>query len=313
MRLGARVNQRLWAEDAEYRQLLSEHFELATLCRFQLNNSGPALVELSQELTRRGFLVHAHRFFCKRDRIPFEEALNERDAISKLQTLVRTNVAAVAHCHSLDIFNEIIHGYWLVKSLPWLANVGQDWMRIVLTTARETAPGLKLYWNEYALKNSDYWDFLYRRCRPLAEEGLLDGVGIQIHSRLDHWWKEGQTLLGPDFYPSFSRAKFNRQADRFKWLGLEVRVSECSVVSRPGRDGGKAKLYQNYFDYATKTEADAFILWHPFDGHPDVGGYQDRQRSPSGNPGWWAWDDGHRIKPWAEPMLTEARRQRLLR
>jgi GH35 family endo-1,4-beta-xylanase len=309
--LGARVEQKLWAEDAQYRQILQDNFELLTLCLFNVNEPAESLVAFSHELCDLGFSVHAHRLFCKRDtRLLKATASGRKDAIAQLIALVRQRVTELAHCESLDIFNEIVYENWLVPQMPWLAIIDSDWLRIVLETAREAAPSLKLYWNEYALKNSAYWDSLYDLCAPLAADGLLDGVGIQIHSRLTRWWKEGQTLLGPDFYPSFSRAKFDRQATRFQALGLSVRVSECSVMVQPGQPFSQGKLYQNYFDYAQQTKADAFVLWFPMD--EDSGGedYAARLEERGGAGGWWGWQEGgHVLKPWASEILTRARRQ----
>jgi endo-1,4-beta-xylanase len=114
---------------------------------------------------------------------------------------VATHIAAMLHRYGdsrfihWDVLNEVIEpndgrddG---LRASPFLKAFGPDYIPLSLTLAREAAPGMRLYINEYGV---DY-DGSVERARRAAllrlvdtlktEKVPLDGIGIQGHLRLD--------------------------------------------------------------------------------------------------------------------------------
>lgn len=121
-------------------------------------------------------------------------------------------------------------------SSAWVSVYGDNsFVREAFTYARKYAPeGCKLFYNDY----NEYWDHkrdcIYRMCKSLYEEGVLDGVGMQSHVPAN-----ATGFAGTDSYIEAMK--------KYLSIGCDVQITELDISV----DSGK----YSYTDQANKYAA----------------------------------------------------------
>jgi endo-1,4-beta-xylanase len=112
-------------------------------------------------------------------------------------------------------------GFWPRDT--FFQRIGPDYVEIAFRIARETDPGVGLIYNDNNAIGNRTADHVFNLAKGLKEQGLIDGVGMQMHFRI-------QDAIGPDWQPVVPNkdvmlAEMRRYAD----LGLAVEITELDV------------------------------------------------------------------------------------
>lgn len=97
---------------------------------------------------------------------------------------------------------------------PWYQVVGDDYVEQAFRIARKyAAEGVGLFYNDFNTYDTRKRDCIYSLCKSLADEGLIDGIGMQAY------WSAG--------FPSV--AVIETTIKKFAELGLEIQITEMSI------------------------------------------------------------------------------------
>jgi len=125
--------------------------------------------------------------------------------------------------------NPYVGGFWAEK-------IGPEYIRMACKWAREADPNAKLFINDGGVEGMGPWstevygqrsEFFYNLVKGLAEEGLIDGVGLQMHVGIKGCPPDPEWNF-PRECPPLEEVAAN--IARFAELGLEVRITEMDVV-----------------------------------------------------------------------------------
>lgn len=94
----------------------------------------------------------------------------------------------------------------------WRKVIGDDYLEYAFTFARQYMPGVKLYYNDYSLNDSNKADAVYYMAKHLKTLGIIDGIGMQSHYDLNTTIDSVETSI-----------------KKFTSLGLEVSVTELDI------------------------------------------------------------------------------------
>lgn len=128
--------------------------------------------------------------------------------------------------YAWDVVNEIVDEGDFRKSL-WTETVGTDFFLYAFRFARKyAAPGVQLFYNDYETSQQWKCDFILEHVlKPLMEEGLVDGMGLQSHLLMDH----------PDF------EVYRTALERYGATGLILHLTELDMHNAdPGEASMKA-------------------------------------------------------------------------
>jgi len=143
-----------------------------------------------------------------------------RDYIQAVMTRYRGRV------REWDVVNEPFDATGRYRNTFWYQRLGPRFVELAYEFARAADPTAKLYFNEYdAERPGPKREAVLNLVRKLKQRGLIDGVGLQMH-----------TALGRE--PS--QAQLEDTMRRYESLGLEVQVTEMDVLAR--LDGSPATL-----------------------------------------------------------------------
>lgn len=155
---------------------------------------------------------------------------------------------------------------------PWVAVYGNNsFIKKAFTFAREYAPeGCSLFYNDY----NEYWDhkrdcILRTIVKPLFDEGLLDGMGMQSHVPAN-----ASGFAGTDAYL--------QAMDMYLDVGCEVQVTELDISVESGKYSytDQANKYKAIFQHAmdwnkshlnSSNRVTAICIWGPNDGNSWLG------------------------------------------
>ncbi|HEX6389160.1 MAG TPA: endo-1,4-beta-xylanase, partial [Solirubrobacteraceae bacterium] len=125
-----------------------------------------------------------------------------------------------------DVVNEAFNDDGNYRQTFWYQRLGPGYVELAFRFARETDPTARLYFNEFdAERPGPKRDAVYNLARRLKERGLIDGVGLQMHTAL----REAP-----------SQAVIEETMRRYESLGLDVQVTEMDVLAK--RDADPATL-----------------------------------------------------------------------
>lgn len=100
------------------------------------------------------------------------------------------------------------------KPNMWYHIIGEDYVEQAFRIARKyAAEGVSLFYNDYNTYDAKKSEYIYQLCKSLAEQGLIDGIGMQAY------WG----LTNPTVAVLESRMK------RFGELGLELQITELTI------------------------------------------------------------------------------------
>ncbi|WP_161634922.1 endo-1,4-beta-xylanase [Leptolyngbya sp. Heron Island J] len=203
--------------------------------------------ELLKDLQSQGNIIHGHNILDKRHK-PKVSTLEE------LMGWVRNKIEGITGVHSWDVLNEV------------MGNFPDDWLLAVLEEMRKLQPDSLLLWNEYALKNRDYWDRLIQLAAIAKSHGLLDGVGIQRHINL-----RGKLPYSEVLKPAYSlechlkswvnERRLSYEINRIHELGLLCHISEVSICCFPWQRSVAQRFLERLIEISRNNDAWKLTLW----------------------------------------------------
>jgi len=155
--------------------------------------------------------------------------------IKSVLTFVQTEYPGVIY--AWDVVNEAIEERdeqgWRVRS-PWYQTLGDEFVINAFRFARKyAAPGVKLFYNDYntfnPFKRKTILDYIVK---PLMEENLIDGIGMQSHLIIKEFDKD--------------MPEYVKTLEEFGATGLEVQVTELDIHNADGSEEGTKKLAEAY-------------------------------------------------------------------
>ncbi|MBQ8201048.1 MAG: endo-1,4-beta-xylanase [Clostridia bacterium] len=210
-------------------------------------------------------------FFAKDWAIEPDAPLADRETIirrmenSIADTMTYVNQTWPGLVYAWDVVNEAIEpdhkaaNMFRTKSL-WYQTLGEDFVSLAFRAARKyQTAGQQLYYNDFSVAQPDKYPWVYALVKRLADEGVIDGVGMQTHIGMDY----------PDF------ADYERAIREFAALGLTLQVTEMDIRV-PGADpASQMKLGVRYRDYFAMMRRlrreglpiDSITLWGLADDH----------------------------------------------
>ncbi|MFG1732345.1 endo-1,4-beta-xylanase [Paenibacillus sp. 843] len=118
--------------------------------------------------------------------------------------------------YSWDVVNEAIadSGSELLRSSPWLASIGEDFIAKAFEYAHEADPQALLFYNDYNESVPEKREKIYALLKSLKEQDVpIHGVGLQAHWNLE--------------FPSLDDIR--RAIERYASLGLMLHITELDV------------------------------------------------------------------------------------
>jgi len=155
--------------------------------------------------------------------------------IKNVLTFVQNEYPGVIY--AWDVVNEAIEERdeegWRKRS-PWYQTVGEDFVLYAFRFARKyAAPEVKLFYNDYntfmPFKRETIMNYIVK---PLMEEKLIDGIGMQTHLVMEH----------------IDRAlvDYEKTLECFGATGLEIHSTELDIHNADPSEEGMKKLAEAY-------------------------------------------------------------------
>ncbi len=136
--------------------------------------------------------------------------------------------------YAWDVVNEAVdEGSWR-KSL-WTKTLGEDYVFCAFRFARKYAdPAVALFYNDYETSQEWKRDFILEKIlKPLMDEKLIDGMGLQSHLLMDH--------PDPELY--------RRALEMYGATGLQIHVTELDMHNNDPSDASQAALGARYAQF----------------------------------------------------------------
>lgn len=143
--------------------------------------------------------------------------------------------------YAWDVVNEAINpgegdeNGFRVKDSLWYEVIGPEFVEKAFEFARKYAdPEVKLFYNDYNTEENGRMLYMKRLVKGLKEKGLIDGIGLQSHLRVD-----GPSLV--DVNTSFME---------YGKLGLEIHITELDMGLKDNSEEAifdQAKKYKRLF------------------------------------------------------------------
>ena len=250
-----------------------------TRAKLNFSNAGPVL-SFAQAY---GMRVRAHTlvwhnqtprwFFAENwSNMPNAPLVDRDTMLLRLENYIRDEMAYVngkypGVVYAWDVVNEAIdpgmgHAEGLrTEGNLWYQVIGGDWIEWAFTFARKYAePDQKLFYNDYDCAKAEKIEPLCALLKALREKGLVDGLGMQSHLRMDS--------------PTIS--EYENALTRYAGLGLTIHVTELDIAAADGTALGQMRLacrYRELFSLLErlKTENGCDI------GNVTVWGFKDDQ------------------------------------
>lgn len=249
--LGARINPDL-LDSPGYIEAL-QGYQSLTVCLQKNGRPRPveAIEKVKEEFPDTPLL--GHYVLSKRDAYSFAELSDLTFFVSETFRRYQGLI------DEWNILNEILNDGEVCRDIF----SDPDWPLHACEAARKAAPDALLWYNEYALRDKVYWTGVISLAERL--DGLIDGVGIQIHTDL-----RGSTgLKGHAKFFSYGRPflqsmvtekRLKAQCDRIRDLGLKIHLSEVSIRANDKQKEAQKKLYARYLKMGEEM-ADRFTYW----------------------------------------------------
>lgn len=161
-----------------------------------------------------------------------------------------------------DVVNEAFDDYGGFKANAWSRMLGPEYVEMAFRYAREADPTAKLFYNEInAETDNPKRAATLRLVERLKEKGLIDGVGLQMHTAVG--WAP-------------TRRELESTLREYQRIGVEVEITEMDVVmggldAPESIDSGLLGQADAYRDAATACAAVAackrFTVWGVADAY----------------------------------------------
>lgn len=252
--LGSSVVLKHLRDDAAYEAALSREFvQLTPENELKMNRVQPeqgrfefaevdALVDYA---STRGKTVRGHTLiFGKETPAWVGRILLAGDVEAALRAHVRAVMSRYkGRIREWDVVNEALETNGTFRHNAWFDKLGERYVEIAFAEARATDPGARLFYNEFNAETNNFKRASeLNLVRKLRAKGLLDGVGLQLHTAING-------------YPT--RSELEETMRLFADAGLEVQVTEMDVIAKgdaaPGSLTARLDLQASVF----KGAADA--------------------------------------------------------
>jgi endo-1,4-beta-xylanase len=133
--------------------------------------------------------------------------------------LMKNHISTIIkHCSSgiksWDVVNEALNDDGSLRKTIWLEKIGPEYIKLAFSYAREADPGVLLFYNDYSMEaNGPKCTAALQLCSELRKIGVLDGVGFQMHVKLNE--------------PSITQ--IHESLKKFSGTGLLIHLSELDV------------------------------------------------------------------------------------
>lgn len=299
LRLGSAAKIIPLMTDATYRNMLGGQFnQLTTETELKFGQVQPSkdlfVFEEADKMVQfaraNGMSVHGHALLHHQS-VP--DWLTIGYTAGQLQTFMEDHIAAVVgryegDIESWDVVDEPLDdtASHAVRSSVWRTAMGRDFIRLALVAANTADPKAKLYLNEYGVAEAGpKQNALVDLIAELQTAGApIHGVGIQVHTGL-------ASPIDP--------VKLRKSIQRFRDMGLEVRVSEVDVKRDSGTEEDQAFYYRDLLDAALDGGAVGFCFW----------GFTDRHSALHTKNNWTGYGNG---LPWDKDYAPKKAVQGLL-
>jgi endo-1,4-beta-xylanase len=145
--------------------------------------------------------------------------------------------------HAWDVVNEAMRdnlsaaetsGDWkkcLRTDAPWYSALGANYIETAFRTAREVAPDITLFYNDYSLEDPHKAEAVYKMITDInnrykmetgQERNLIEGLGIESHFQIKN----------------FDENKVRSSLKKFSCLNIELSISELDITAAGYEEGG---------------------------------------------------------------------------
>ncbi|WRT65284.1 uncharacterized protein IL334_002227 [Kwoniella shivajii] len=163
-----------------------------------------------------GGIVRGHNFCWDQQTPTYVTNITDPD---ELKTVLKEHIDAVLgryknDLYAMDIINEPLNDNGTIKASVWYDVLGEDYLAVCLQYARDAAPNLKLYINDYNIEAVNNKSIaLASIVSGLKDQGVpIDGVGFESH------------FVGGEV-PTTLQASMKQFTD----MGLDVAITELDV------------------------------------------------------------------------------------
>lgn len=141
-----------------------------------------------------------------------------------------------------------------------------DWHFTAFEHMRKRCPKAKLFINEYAILDPIHWQRTLALVERLNERGLIDGVGIQIHTELRRFQKAGPFASPVEHVHCKLRSAFTKEllklyVDEIKAMDLIAHVAELSVTGHDVSGDTIEKIFKRTMAAANEAGIDKTVIW----------------------------------------------------
>ncbi|WP_341280950.1 endo-1,4-beta-xylanase [Paenibacillus sp. FSL H8-0537] len=103
-----------------------------------------------------------------------------------------------------------------LRQTSWYKTIGPDYIDKAFEFARAADPTAKLYYNDYGTETPQKRQQIYQLLKRLKSKGLIDGVGLQSHYKLE----------------SPSTPEIEKTIKLYAGLGLDIQITELDIDTR---------------------------------------------------------------------------------
>lgn len=158
-------------------------------------------------------------------------------------------------------FEDLIDSWDVINEMSNHVDRGDYWHAKPFELMRELCPDAKLFINEYAIQNPQYWNGVLSLAERLKSDGLVDGIGIQcrsdIRDKIPGAFDYGASLL----VQPMPTPKLNTIIDNVHGLGLDCHLSEVTCLHSPGQEKTATALVQRYRNTGEAKKVSRFTYW----------------------------------------------------
>lgn len=282
--IGAAVNVDALRNDANYRQLLGDEFNMVTpenAMKFEQTEPEQGIYTFADADSIVAF-AKAHRMQVRGHNLVWHANLPDwltrgHFSRSQLMTILREHITTVVshyrgQVNIWDVVNEGVDDSGKLRNSIWLQALGPNYINLAFRWAHEANPSAKLFYNDYDGEGlGRKSNAIYNLVKGLLQRHVpISGVGLQMHVSLADAPTQADVIAN---------------MKRLAALGLEVQITEMDVAvgsdARPmsARLAAQARIYAAMLQACLSVRAcTAFVMWGFTDRYtwiPEVTGLPD--------------------------------------
>jgi endo-1,4-beta-xylanase len=230
---------------------------------------------LVNRMLEGGMQVHGHTLVFHRQMRDWLAVGTKAEAEDNLKNYITDVLNHYRHkIFSWDVVNEAFRdglstadaaGDWkdcLRADTPWYQKLGAGYMETAYRTAREAAPDVTLYYNDYGLENQNKAEAVRKMIHDInsrykletgQDRNLIEGLGMQSHYRIG----------------CFNENNVRASLRKFISLNIELSISELDVSSGGHEENIGKDILMSEYDSVVQARiyARLFRLYREYSGH----------------------------------------------